>query len=106
IFAVAGGFMVSKTLSAAVEVGLFAALDAAGATAEEIGRRCGIPARSARIVADLLAAYGLLERDGDRYRNAPDAEFFLAGRSPADVRPVLRYWYQVVYPGALEAARA
>jgi hypothetical protein len=103
---ISGGFMVSKFLFVAAEVGLFAAVDADGATAGTIAERCGLPVRSARAVADLLASSGLLERDGDRYRNAADAEAFLAGRGPFDLRPLLRYWDLVSYPAWANAATA
>ena len=58
------GFMVSKTLFSAIELGVFRAVDADGVTAETLGERCGIPGRSARAMADLLASSGLLTFDG------------------------------------------
>ncbi|GIF00533.1 methyltransferase [Paractinoplanes rishiriensis] len=99
------GYMVSKTLFAAIEVGLFAAADTAR-TPAELGERCGIPERSARAMADLLADAGVLVRDGDRFRNAPDAETFLAGRTPFDMRPLARYWDLVSYPAWTHATEA
>ena len=39
-----------------------------------------IPRRTARICADAMVALGLLERDGDLYRNSPVADAFLSGR--------------------------
>ncbi len=89
------GFMVSKTLFAALDAGLFAA---GGGTPAELAERCGIPERSARAMADLMADAGLLVRDGDGFRNAPDAEAFLAGHGPFDMRPLARYWDTVSYP--------
>jgi hypothetical protein len=102
------GFMISKTLFAAVEVGLFAAAGPEPATPAELAGRCGIPERSARAMADLLADAGLLMRDGTAFRNAPDAEAFLTGRGPVDLRPLARYWDTVSYPAwdnAVEAFR-
>ena len=106
IIELAAGFMISKTLFAAVEVGLFAALGPDGATAAQVGERCAIPERSARAMADLLVDAGLLVRDGGRFRNAPDAEAFLAGRGPFDLRPLARYWDIVSYPTWARAAEA
>jgi len=106
IIDLAAGFMVSKTLFAAIDVGLFAAAGPGGGTAAELAARCGIPQRSARAMADLLAAEGLLVRDGDRFRNAPDAEAFLAGRGRFDLRPLARYWDIVSYPTWTHAAGA
>lgn len=106
IIELAAGFMLSKTLFAAIEVGLFAAVDDAGSTTAEMAQRCAIPERSARAMADLLADAGLLVRDGDRFRNAADAEAFLAGRGPFDLRPMARYWDTVSYPTWTRAAEA
>ena len=100
------GFMVSKTLFAAIELGLFAAAGATGATAAELAGRCAIPERSARAMADLLVDAGLLVRAGDRFRNTADAEAFLAGRGPFDLRPLARYWDIVSYPTWARAAEA
>lgn len=100
------GYMVSKTLFAALEFGLFAATGPSGATTVELAERCDIPERSARAIADLMVDAGLLIRDGDRFRNAPDAEAFLAGRGPFDLRPLARYWDLVSYPTWTDAATA
>lgn len=100
------GFMVSKTLFTAIDVGLFAAAGNDGATVTELAERCGIPARSARALADLLTDEGLLIREGVRFRNAADAELFLTGRGPFDLRPLARYWETVSYPAWTEANRA
>lgn len=100
------GYMVSKTLFAAIEFDLFAAIGPEGATPAELGERCGIPERSARAIADLLTYERLLVRDGDRFRNAPEAEAFLAGRSPFDLRPLARYWDSVSFPMWTRASTA
>jgi SAM-dependent methyltransferase len=55
IIELAAGFMVSKTLFAAIDIGLFAAAGPDGGTAAELAERCAIPERSARAMADLLA---------------------------------------------------
>jgi len=100
------GYMVSKTLFAAVDAGLFEAAGDGGATPAELAGRCALPERSARAMADLMADAGLLIRDGDRFRNAPDAEAFLAGRGPFDLRPLGRYWDLVSYPTWVRAGEA
>ena len=68
--------------------------------------RCGIPERSARAMADLLADAGLLVRNGTAFRTAPDAEAFLTGRGPVDLRPMARYWSTVSYPAWDNATEA
>ena len=100
------GYMISKTLFAAVEVDLFTAAGPDPATPAELAGRCGIPERSARAMADLLADAGLLERDGAAFRAAPDAEAFLTERGPVDLRPMARYWDTVSYPAWENATEA
>ncbi|MGH9117493.1 MAG: methyltransferase [Acidimicrobiales bacterium] len=60
--------------------------------------RTGLTRRGARISADAMVALGLLERDSDLYRNGPAASQYLAGRGPADLRPLLRFWDTISYP--------
>jgi hypothetical protein len=106
IMAVAGGYLNSRMLFTANDIGLFAALGGAGATVSELAERCGVPQRRVRIVADVLATCGVLERDGDRYRNTAEAEVFLSGRGPVDMKPILRYWDIVSYRRAESSTEA
>jgi SAM-dependent methyltransferase len=98
IFKIATGFMAAKHLFAANELGLFEALAETPATLDALAARCGLTTRATRICADAMVALGLLERDGDAYRNGPVAATFLSGRTPADFRPLLRFWDRVSYP--------
>ena len=98
IFKIATGFMAAKHLFAANELGLFEALADSPATLDALAARCGLTPRATRISADAMVAVGLLERDGDAYRNGPVAATFLSGRTPADLRPLLRFWDKVSYP--------
>src|SRR5258707_6917825 len=34
----------------------------------------------------------------ERYQNGPVAATFLSGRTPADLRPLLRFWNRLSYP--------
>jgi ubiquinone/menaquinone biosynthesis C-methylase UbiE len=97
IFQVANGFMAAKHLFVANEVGLFAALADSAATLDEVAQRIGVPRRTLRILADAMVALGLLERQGDKYQNTPATFAFLSGRTPADLRPALRYWNRLNY---------
>jgi hypothetical protein len=106
IIQLATGFMAAKYVLVAAELGLFVELGGDGATSDELAARCGLPPRTTRLLADALVQLGLLERDADRYRNAPDAEAFLTGRGQIDWRPLLRYWDTVSYPGWVDAIRA
>lgn len=106
IFKIATGFMAAKALFAANELGLFEALAEAPASLEVLAARCGLTPRATRISADAMVALGLLERDHDAYRNGPLAATFLSGRTPADLRPLLRFWDKVSYPATEQLASA
>lgn len=98
IMKLAAGFMAAKHLFAASELGLFEALADSPTTLDALADRTGLTRRAARISADAMVALGLLEREGDTYRNSPPADAFLAGRTPADLRPFLRFWDRISYP--------
>lgn len=78
-------YMGSKALLSAVELGLFSELAHGPLEAEALRERLGLAPRSARDFFDALAALGLLERDGDRYRNTPEADHFLDRAKPSYV---------------------
>ena len=84
-------FMATKHLIAASDVGVFEALGDDALDLDALAARIAIPRRTARICADAMVALGLLERDGDLYRNSPVADAFLSGRDDGDLRPFLRY---------------
>ena len=98
ILRLAAGFMAAKHLFAASELGLFEALAGSPATIDALAARTGLTARAARISADAMVALGLLERDVGTYRNSDTAAIFLAGTTPADLRPLLRFWDKISYP--------
>lgn len=98
ILRLASGFMAAKHLFAASELGLFEALADAPTPLDALAARTGLTRRAARISADAMVALGVLERDGDLYRNGPAAAQYLAGRTPADLRPLLRFWDKISYP--------
>jgi hypothetical protein len=106
IMRIAMGFMAAKHLFVANEIGLFTGLAQGPATLHELAAICGIPRRTAGISADAMVSLGLLERDGDRHRNSDTAAVFLAGQPGPDLRPMLRFWNRISYPGwlALEDA--
>lgn len=97
IVRLASGFMAAKHLFAASELGIFEALAESPATLGVLAARTGLTPRAARISADAMVAVGLLERDGDLYRNGPAAACYLAGRAPADLRPLLTLWDKISY---------
>jgi SAM-dependent methyltransferase len=98
ILQLASGFMAAKHLFAANELGVFEALADAPGDLAALAARTGLTPRAARISVDAMVAVGLVERDGDRYRNGPEAGRYLAGRPGPDLRPLLRHWDQISYP--------
>jgi SAM-dependent methyltransferase len=106
IIRIASGFMAAQHLFAADELGLFEALAGSAATLDALAARTGLTPRAARISADALVALGLLERNGDLYRNAPSAEAFLGGTGAGDLRPLLKFWGSVSYPTWSQLATA
>jgi hypothetical protein len=95
---IAMGFMAAKLLFVASEVGLFEALAGGPATIEELASRTGVPARTIALVTAAMVSLGLIEQDGNHYRNGDPAAVFLAGKPGPDLRPMLRFWDQISYP--------
>ena len=98
IMQVASGFMASKHLFVANEVGLFECLAEGQATLDDLSHRTGVSRSTIRILADAMVALGFVERQAERYQNGPVAATFLSGRTPADLRPLLRFWNRLSYP--------
>jgi hypothetical protein len=90
--------MASKHLFVAAELGLFEHIADSGSTLDELSARIGVPRRTLRMIADAMVALGFVERRGDLYLNGPVAATFLAGRTPADLRPMMRFWNRLSYP--------
>jgi ubiquinone/menaquinone biosynthesis C-methylase UbiE len=102
---IATGFMGSKYLFAAVDLGLFEHLSRGPLELEALARASNAPPRTVRIVADALVALGLLVRGTGGYRNAAAAQSLLAGEGPADLRPALRLYDRISYPDWMELSR-
>src|SRR6185437_1712603 len=98
IMKIAMGFMAAKHLFAANEVGLFEALAAGPASIAELEEKINIPSRTLAIVANAMVSLGMLELEGEHYRNSDAASTFLAGRPGPDMRPMLRFWNRISYP--------
>jgi len=98
IMRIAMGFMAAKHLFVAGAIGIFEKLAEGAATADELAGRCGVPSRTLRISANAMLSLGLLEHDGERYRNGPVAAAFLAGNPGPDLRPMLSFWDRISYP--------
>src|SRR6266849_1083774 len=97
IMRIAMGFMAAKHLFIASKIGVFEKLAGAPATLDELAAKCGVPRRTLRINADAMVSLGLLEREGDRYRNSAAAAAFLGGGAGSGLRPMLRFWDKISY---------
>lgn len=70
-------YWASKTLLTAVEIGLFTELGKGPATEPEIRERLQLHPRATRDFLDSLVGLGVLDREGDVYRNSPAADYCL-----------------------------
>lgn len=97
IFDLATGFMRAKHLFAASELGIFETLGEGPANLEALADKLSLPRRTTRIIVDAVTALGLLERQGDKYRNSEVAQAYLSGRGYMDMRPFIRFWNRLSY---------
>ena len=93
------GFMASKALLSAVELGVFSALAEGPLDGEALRRRLGLHERGARDFLDALVALRLLDRGPDgAYANAPDAELYLDRGKPTYLGGLLEMANARLYP--------
>ncbi len=79
------GAQVTAALSAAIDLGVFAALAGGPLPMEKVAIRIESPARSTRILLDALVVVGLLTKDGTSYSLGPLAAAHLVPDRPAYV---------------------
>lgn len=70
-------YMETKTMLSAAELGVFTHLGQGPATAAQLQKALGLHPRPAADFLDSLVALNLLTRDGDSYRNGPEADLYL-----------------------------
>jgi SAM-dependent methyltransferase len=83
------GFWASKALLSAVELRVFTVLAQSPADFQTLRTKLGLHERSARDFLDALVALKVLERDGETYRNSPEADLFLDKAKPSYVGGIL-----------------
>lgn len=83
------GFWGPKALLSAVELGLFTELAKGPLEADAIRQRLGLHPRSLRDFLDALVGLGMLERNGERYWNTPETDYFLDRNKPSYVGGLL-----------------
>jgi len=76
------GFMASKTVLSAIELGLFTELAGEPLDCETLRQRLGLHPRAARDFFDGLVALGLLRTRKGKYANSPDAARYLDRAKP------------------------
>jgi hypothetical protein len=92
------GFWGSKTLLSAIELGLFTELAKAPLSAEELTAHLKLHSRSARDFFDALVSLGMLERNGDLYRNTPATDMFLDSKKRSYLGGMLEMANERLYP--------
>ncbi len=91
-------FRRSKTMFAAVSLGVFDRLHDAPATAAALAEAIRAhPGATARLL-DACAALGFLRKSGDVYSNTPVADTYLTAASPHTLRGYVRYSDEALYP--------
>ena len=76
------GWQPARVLMAANRLDFFTTLGDEGLSAEEIASRCGTHPRSTSMLLNACVALGILEKDGDLYRNSDEArETLVRGKS-------------------------
>jgi SAM-dependent methyltransferase len=91
-------FQDSAILFAASDLGIFGAVaKESGATAADVARAQGYDVRGTTLIMDGCVAVGLLQKDGDLYRNTPESAAFLVPGGAGDLSKAI--WYmRDVYP--------
>jgi hypothetical protein len=83
------GFMASKTLLSAAELGVFTRLTGNPTDGGTLSRQLGLHPRGARDFLDALVALGFLDRNGALYSNTPEADYFLDRAKPTYIGGLL-----------------
>lgn len=84
-----GAFMTNCVLGAAAELGVFDVLADEMLTATEVADRLEASRRGTEILLDALAALGLVDKEGDRYRLPEELRPLLTSASPSTVVPMI-----------------
>ncbi len=80
---IAYGFIGSKALFSALNIGLFSCLSGTEKTLETLVAEIGVAANRLNTLLAALTSIGLVTRQGNTYRNAPASDRYLVRESPA-----------------------
>ena len=92
------GFWGAKTLLSAVEFGLFTELAKGPMPYSTLRTHFRLHERSARDFLDALVALGMLDRQGEVYKNTPEADLFLDRAKPSYIGGMLEMANARLYP--------
>jgi len=92
------GYASAKTLLSAIELELFTRLAQGPLDRDAIQEQLQLHPRSVRDFLDALVVLGFLEREGDVYRNSPEADHYLDKRKPSYIGGILEMANQRLYP--------
>lgn len=98
IIRLCNAFCDAKALLTAVELDLFTKLHAGSATEEQLRKSLALHGRGLGDFLNLLVALGLLEKEGDRYRNAAGADRYLVTNLPTYVGGFMHRANNNLYP--------
>ncbi len=101
-FESANAYQRTAALKAAIDLGLFTAIGADGATASELAAKCGAAERGVRILSDYLTVAGFLTKVDGRYGLTPDSAMFLDQNSRAYIGGALQFLNSPTIMGAFQ----
>jgi len=103
---IAYGFMASRALFAALDLGIFDHLAGEPKTVDAVSRATGIAPNRLLVLLGALLSVGLVVRDGEEYTNAPASQVFLVRGRPKFYGDYLRVVNgQLVYPYLMQLDR-
>jgi SAM-dependent methyltransferase len=91
IFGTFFAYQQTAALRAAIDVGIFTAIDDGASRAAEIATRCEASERGTRILCDYLTILGFLTKTGDRYASTSASAAFLSKKSPMYMGTVMDF---------------
>lgn len=100
---IAYGFMASRTMFAALNIGLFAHISSGVRTLDALCAVTGVAEHRLKTLMAVLVSLGLVVREEDRFTNAPATERYLVPGAPAYFGDYYRF--QRTIPPAGRSAR-
>lgn len=91
IMSLATAYWNSQIFLTANRIGLFKQLSKTEKTADEIAAALSTQPRPTQLLLNACVALGILEKDGELYKNAPATEFFLVPGQPAFMGNAISY---------------